>query len=323
MRRGWSVSFPSDAGRELRSLGLRAFGARRGRAVRAAAQPGPDNGRAPRRLPGTPDHGAVEGGGGLRQHRGMQDENRPIRTGGRSSIDRLPATLRGAVDQAIADGATIDDITARIRAGGGDCSRSAVGRYAKNVRDLIRQQQETDRTIKAWVDALGERPEGQAGLVMIETLRTMTLATMADLSGREEPVSTQELARLSLILKRIESTDKLRKDSERPAEKAKAEKAKPGAGEAKRQGGLSPETVAIVRAEVEGRATPPPGACGEVTSAPVDPSNPVSFPAVTVGPGESHLIPDNPGERWPEIAPGVYRTSPTSILSLGRARGAG
>ena len=154
-------------------------------------------------------------------------------TFGRSSIKRLPSELREAVDQAIADGATIDEITARIRAEGEDCSRSAVGRYTKNMRDLIRQQQETDRTIKAWAQALGERPEGDVGRILIETLQSMVLATMADLRGRDEPVPTQELARLSHILKRIEATDKLRKDRERAAEKAKAEKDKscrPGQG---------------------------------------------------------------------------------------------
>ena len=224
-------------------------------------------------------------------------------TFGRSSIKRLPAELREAVDQAIADGATIDEITARIRAEGGTCSRSAVGRYAKTMRDLIREQQETDRTIKAWVDALGERPEGQAGLILIETLRTMALATMADLSAREEPVSTEELARLALTLKRIEGTDKLRADREQAAEKAAR------AGGPKRRGGLSPETVAIIRAEVEGRPPPPPPP-RTVTSAPVDPWNPAaSHP--------SGLISPDPGESWPEIAPRVFRTGPTSILSLG------
>ncbi len=230
-------------------------------------------------------------------------------TFGRSSIKRLPAKLREAVDAAIADGATIDEITARIRAEGETCSRSAVGRYTKNMRDMIRQQQETDRTIKAWVDALGERPEGQAGLILIETLRTMALATMARLSAREEPVSTEELARLALTLKRIEGTDKLRKDRERAAKKAAR------ADQPKGQGGLSPEAVAIIRAEVEGR--PPPPAPRTVTSVPVDPWNPAEFPAVPVNPGESHLSPDHRYESWTEIAPRVYRTSPTSILSLG------
>ena len=51
---GWclSFSFPSGAGRSLRSLGLRAFGAARDRALRAAAQPGPDHARTPRGLRG-------------------------------------------------------------------------------------------------------------------------------------------------------------------------------------------------------------------------------------------------------------------------------
>ncbi|MDE0389843.1 MAG: DUF3486 family protein [Rhodospirillales bacterium] len=245
----------------------------------------------------------------------MQNEARqttPTAAFSRSSIKRLPPKLREAVDAAIADGATIDEITERIRAEGGNCSRSAVGRYAKNMRDLIRQQQETDRTIKAWVDALGGRQEGQAALVLIETLRAMALDTVAKLRARDEPASTEELARLSLTLKRIEGTDKLRKDREQAAEKAKAEKAK-SAGRAKGQGGLSPEAVAIIRAEVEGR--PPPPARRKVTTAPVDPWDPESFPAVRDNPGESHSIPDNPGEShlsphnhyesWIEIAPRV------------------
>ena len=241
----------------------------------------------------------------------------------RSSIKRLPAKLREAVDQAVADGATIDEITARIRAEGETCSRSAVGRYAKDMRDLIRQQQETDRTIKAWVDALGERPEGGAGRMLIETLQTMVLATVAALNARDEPASLQELDRLSHILKRIESTEKLRKDRERAAEKTEKTAQ---ANQPKGQGGLSPEAVAIIRAEVEGKAPPSP-ASRTVTSVPVDPWNPAEFPAIRDNPGESHSIPDNPGEShlspanhyesWTEIAPRVYRTSPTSILSLG------
>ena len=91
----------------------------------------------------------------------MQNETPKTSTAatfGRSSVARLPPELREAVDAAIADGATIDEITALIRGEGGACSRSAVGRYAKDMRDLIRQQQETDRGIEMWVRALGERP---------------------------------------------------------------------------------------------------------------------------------------------------------------------
>ncbi len=246
----------------------------------------------------------------------MQNETRqttPAAAFSRSSIKRLPAKLREAVDQAIADGDTIDQITARIRAEGETCSRSAVGRYAKNMRDMIRQQQETDRTIKAWVDALGERPEGQAGLVLIETLRTMVLSTMARLSAREEPVSTEELARLALTLKRIEGTDKLRTDREQAAKKAAQ-----GAGRAKGQGGLSPEAVAIIRAEVEGRPPPPPPppAPRTVTSVPVDPWNPAEarlYPSIPADPGESRLNKSFPSPGMSERSPGGERCRETRI----------
>ena len=253
-----------------------------------------------------PHHGAVQGAGRVRQHREMQNESTPTGPGSRSSVMRLPAKIREAANQAIADGATIDEITARIRAEGGTCSRSAVGRYAKDMRDLIRHQQESDRQVEAWVQALGERPEGQAGLILIESLRSMALTTMAHLSKREEPASTEELARLSLVLSRIESADKRRLERERERAAAKAEEARRRVAS---QGGLSPEVVAIIRAEVEGRPLPPTHP-RTVTSVPVDPWNPEeSLP--------SQSIPENPGEIWPEIAPRVYRTSPQSILSLG------
>ena len=217
---------------------------------------------------------------------------------GRSSVDKLPAELRQAVNAAVADGATIDEIVAFIKDEGGDCSRSAVGRHAQKHRAWLREQQESDRIMMLWMKEFGDRPEGRAGLILIETMRTMTLATMAAFAAREEPVPTQELARLSLVLKRIEDTDKLRLARERAAEKA-AEAAKP-----EPRKGLSPETVAWIRSQVEGRPFPPKR---PVTSVPVDPWNP----------DESHLIPPNPAESCPEIAPRVFRTSPTSILSLG------
>ena len=129
-------------------------------------------------------------------------------------------------------------------------------------------------------------------------------------------------------------TEKLRRDRERAAEKEKAaEKAaaeKAALARTERQGGLSPETVAALREAVEGPRPP-----RTATSAPVDPWNPAESPAVPANPGESHLIPDDLSESqaqairdahyecWEEIAPRVYRTSPTSILSLGPAPGAG
>ena len=215
-----------------------------------------------------------------------KEQSMEIETSGRSSIERLPDTLREAVDAAIADGATIDEITARIRGEGGACSRSAVGRHAKNVRDLIRQQHEADRATEAWVRALGERAEGRAGPILIETLRTLALATMAHLSQREEPASPEELGRLALALKRIEGTDKLRIERERAAAMAAPGAGQPAGRPAGRKG-LSPETVAAMREAILGRPRPPERA---VSSAPVDPWSPAESHS-------SHLIPANPASK--------------------------
>ena len=158
-----------------------------------------------------------------------------------------------------------------------------------------------------WVRALGERAEGRAGLILIETLRTMTLGTMAEFATSGEPVPTQELARLSLILKRIEGTDKLRLQRERAA--AKEAKAAHDAGQAPGQApprkGLSPETVDLIDEAVVGFRFRPRT---PVTSAPVDPWNPAES-------RESHLIPPDPGESRPENV-----SEASSFISLNGGR---
>ena len=219
----------------------------------------------------------------------MQDETPETTTpapSGRSSLATLPAALREALDRAVADGATVDEIAARIRADGKNCAPPAVGGYARDMPDLMRRQQEADRMSETWMQAFGERPEGRTGLILIETLRTMALATMAHLSKDGEPLSTQELARLSLAIKRIEGTDTLRLQRERAKAKAAAEaQATPGAGPAPaKRKGLSPETIAWIQEQVEGKPRKPRR---PVTSAPVDPWSPVESPL-------PHAIPADP-----------------------------
>ena len=223
----------------------------------------------------------------------MQDETNETATTtanpalGRSSVAKLPAAVREAVDKAIADGVTIDEITAGIRAEGESCSRSAVGRYAKDMRALIQRRQEADRMVKAWMQEFGERPQGELTLVLIDSLRTMTLATMEHLAKRKEPVSMEELARLSVVLRRIESTEELRLRREQAVQKA-AEAAKPKSKpqpvkpkskpvkpKPKRRKGLSPETVALIDEAVLGKPRWP---ARTVTSVPVDPWNPAESP---------------------------------------------
>ena len=128
----------------------------------------------------------------------------------------------------------------------GPRSPAAVGRHASWMQDLIEQQKEVDRAVRTWAGRLNEGAAGRTGLLAIETLRMMVLNTVASLSEREEPVKTEKLAHLALILNRIEDTDRLRRERERKHAKAASR-----ASDAAQPGGLSPETVFAIRRAVE------------------------------------------------------------------------
>ena len=197
-------------------------------------------------------------------------------TTGAISEEPLPAAIQDAVAAAIEDGATMDEIVARVRSGDGDrspsiprarrCARArpAEGRWAERMDGLICLQRETVRFAEEWERTRDPRAEGLSALIAIETLRTLALRTMAELGTREEPVPTEDLGRLALALNRIESADKLRIEREQAA----ADAAAAHDGAAARAASMThAERVETVRRAMEGhlfpgRTDPPPPAFG-------------------------------------------------------------
>ena len=139
-----------------------------------------------------------------------------------------------------------------------------MARYAKRVRALIRRQREADRTAETWLRALGERAEGRAGLLAIETVRSLALDALAEIGARKESLTLDEIARLALALRRIEGADRLRLVRERELAEVAARRREPVRGR-----GLSPETVAAIRRAVLGEPPPCPeqGPFGSMTPA--------------------------------------------------------
>ena len=207
----------------------------------------------------------------------MQNENEQATAGGggrggRSSVERLPSAVRDAVAAAIEDGATIDEVTAGIRALGGDCSRSAVGRYVKQVRGLTRRQREIDRCAETWVRTLGERAEGRSGLIALEALRSLALLTVG-------------------ALRRIEGADRLRVERERAVAGTGTRGGAGGdpvsrATEIRRQGGLTDDAVFLLRQAIEGELFPHRKRLGGDARA---------EHAQNTCPAKSHGVPENPG----------------------------
>ena len=139
-------------------------------------------------------------------------------TGGRASVERPPEAVRGAGAAEIEDGAAVDEIAACIRPqGGGESSGSADDRFAARIEGLAEAQREVATRAAEW--AKGREPDAgkRTGLFVIESVRTQALLKIADLTEREEPVSTEELARLALTLYRIEDADRRRVAREQAA----------------------------------------------------------------------------------------------------------
>ena len=186
----------------------------------------------------------------------------------------------------------MEEIVARVRSRDGEgsdliprarrCARArpAEGCWAERMEGLICLQRETVRFAEEWERTREPGAEGRSALIAIETLRTLALRTMAELAAREEPVPTEDLARLALALHRIESADKLRIEREQAMADAAAH-ARPAARAASM---THAERVETVRRALEGhvfpgRTEPPPPASGWAAASPAD--SPVTPPDPT------------------------------------------
>ena len=234
--------------------------------------------------------------------------------GERASDELLPAAVQDAVAAAIEDGATMDEIVARVRSGDGDrspliprarrCAPAgpAEGRWAEGMDGLIGLQREADRFAEEWVRTREPGAEGRSALIAIETLRTLALCTMAELGAREEPVPTEDLGRLALALHRIESADRLRIEREQAA----ADAAAAHDGAAARAASMThAERVETVRRAMEGhlfpgRTDPPPPAFGWAAASAED--SPVTLPKPAFDPPTA-APPENSRVTPPEPAP--------------------
>ena len=191
----------------------------------------------------------------------------------RSRVERLPPRALAAVHAAIRAGDTIDEITRRMRAHGGTCSRAAVGRYVKQNRDALRRQSEHDDPGEPRQALRGAQPEEASAERALETLRSLVTRAADAIKRGEKPSGLQAIGALALAIGRIENAGKAG---------AAQQKARDGAGkDAGRAGmlpgwprsaeeqkkGLSPDAVAHIRAAVEGYwGFEDPAACEEAVA---------------------------------------------------------
>lgn len=139
-------------------------------------------------------------------------------------------------------------------------SRSGLNRYATRMEAIGKKMRETNAVADAWVQRLGDKPQGQVGNLLIQMTRSMAfdLALAAqdqtNEDGEEEPVSLGMLKDLSLTIQRLEkaSMDSLKREKE--IRKAFAEEAANTAEKAAKAAGLTAQAIATIKNEILGIA---------------------------------------------------------------------
>lgn len=186
---------------------------------------------------------------------------RAIDVAQRSSIDRLEPEVRGAVVAAIERGCTIDEIVEQIGCLGAKASRSAVGRYTKQYRELAETQRDLDTVASAFSRDFKENPHGRLAIQLLNSL--ITRSVLPSLSGDAEPIDFKDLHFLARAVK--DATSAAKTDVDRDAKvreeavKQERSRAAAQAENTARAAGASEETIRRVRAAILGIDTSPKG----------------------------------------------------------------
>lgn len=176
--------------------------------------------------------------------------------GRRSSVDRLPAAVREAVDVAIANRATVDQIVAAIEAAGEDVSRAAVGRYTQKYAEIVKRQRELATVARAWSHEAAD-PETPLARMMIQITETdftgKAIASAAAFEpGQEVNWAVEEVK--SRAMKNLASAASITADREAKIRRNERERSTELATAAAKKAGATPETIDLIRRELLGIA---------------------------------------------------------------------
>lgn len=132
-----------------------------------------------------------------------------------STIDQLPPDILEQLQALLRDPRVTQlDATARINAilaekGEEPVSKSAVNRYAVKMDQVGERLRQSRAVAEMWIAKLGASPQGQVGLLINETLRTLafdlTLKLQeGELTDENMPAVIDNLKHLSLSVMRLE-----------------------------------------------------------------------------------------------------------------------
>jgi hypothetical protein len=181
----------------------------------------------------------------------------PRKRSARSTIEELPPEIRSAIDDALKQGVTLDQIVKAVQAVGAEVSRSALGRYKLKYHRLGERLRRTREIADVFVSQLGAAPEGKQGRIITELAQGLVFDFLTpDDDGKMPTLDTEGLMFLGKAIKDLASAEKTSADrelkireEERKRVLAEASTKVIAAGKAH---GLSAEGQAAIRATLLG-----------------------------------------------------------------------
>ncbi len=145
----------------------------------------------------------------------METPKRPRKRSARSSVEELPPQIRSAIDDALKQGVTLDQIVKAVQAAGAEVSRSALGRYKLKYHRLGEQLRRTREIADVFVSQLGAAPEGKQGRIITELAQGLIFDFLTpDEDGKMPELDTEELMYLGKAIKDLASAEKTSADRE-------------------------------------------------------------------------------------------------------------
>lgn len=186
--------------------------------------------------------------------------------GARSTISKLPAEIRDMIARLKEQGCTIDTILAKLSELDVEVSRSALGRHTKRLDQVARKIREKREIATALVARFGDEPDNRLAAANIELMHgvLMDLLTAEPDEEDEEVIEGDERRRVILdpeqamfLARSLQSLASASKSDQdriiRLREQLKKEMAaKLDKAAAKSEGGLTADTVTMIKKQVLG-----------------------------------------------------------------------
>jgi uncharacterized NAD(P)/FAD-binding protein YdhS len=172
-----------------------------------------------------------------------------------STVKRQPPEIREMIADLRAQGVTIDAIMDKLRDLGAGVSRSAVGRYVKEIEQVGERIRRSREIADVLVKRLGDAPESRQARLNIELMHSIILQlTMAAEADGVVSLEAKDVLFLTSSLNNLASAQKHDAEFELKIRRAAVQQATAVLDKVAKAKGLSAETVATLKSEFLGIA---------------------------------------------------------------------